>query len=517
MNIHTEAPSTLGDYFSVLRRRWVYLALITPSVILLAVFLAFAWPAKFQSSATIMLEPSSIPATLIQTSVISAADQQIELIRQRVMTIDSLQSLVAKVDPAPNDRDRTPAEKAADISDATDIQRVDPVTLQPIPVSSAFTISYLNANPRLAAQMCQELANLFLEYNRKTRTEAATDTYRFLNDKASQLDKQIRQIEGRIAEFKSQHADAMPEQKVRNQQDLEQKLRDADNLAAEIRLDEQKESLLQLQLDSTSSTLVGAASDWRTELAKMRANLADAKLRYTPNHPTIKQLEHAITELAAKHAVPDEKGVKPDNPEYMQIKSQLDSVRADKSALQSNFNRTQAQIADLRQRLEQSPAVERQFAEVDRDRQIAVQQYDAIQDKLRQADIAQQLESEGGGEKFTLIRAPVATKLPASPNRIGIILLGIVLGLGLGVGVAAIVDSSDATVRGSRDLRGLTKLPTIGAVPYILNGVERRQRRVRLLTVSAVFAVAFLIVVGTVIRSIAVERAVVTTASAAGK
>lgn len=35
-----DAPSTLGDYFSILRRRRIYLLTIIPAVLLLAVYLA---------------------------------------------------------------------------------------------------------------------------------------------------------------------------------------------------------------------------------------------------------------------------------------------------------------------------------------------------------------------------------------------------------------------------------------------------------------------------------------------
>ena len=51
----------------------------------------------------------------------------------------------------------------------------------------------------------------------------------------------------------------------------------------------------------------------------------------------------------------------------------------------------------------------------------------AIQDKLQNAQIAENFETEQGGERFTLIRAPAPAKLPVFPNRIGLILLGVVL------------------------------------------------------------------------------------------
>ena len=86
---------SLGDYAAVLRRRWLYLATIIPAVVLLAVFLAFVLPPTYRSSATILLETSMIREDLIPTTVMTYADQQIELVQRRVMAKERLVQLIA--------------------------------------------------------------------------------------------------------------------------------------------------------------------------------------------------------------------------------------------------------------------------------------------------------------------------------------------------------------------------------------------------------------------------------------
>ena len=44
---------------------------------------------------------------------------------------------------------------------------------------------------------------------------------------------------------------------------------------------------------------------------------------------------------------------------------------------------------------------------------------------------------------------------PYFPNRLGIILLGAVLGCGIAFGIAAAVDASDPTLRGNADLQAI--------------------------------------------------------------
>src|SRR5687767_10840582 len=102
------AGKSLGDYARLVRRRWHYPAIIIPAALLFAIYIAYTTTPTYRSSGTIMLEPSSIPENMVPSTVTGLqdvpayADQQLELVRRRVMTSDRLEQLVAKVDPYPN-------------------------------------------------------------------------------------------------------------------------------------------------------------------------------------------------------------------------------------------------------------------------------------------------------------------------------------------------------------------------------------------------------------------------------
>ena len=166
-----QKPYTLGDYFAVLRRRWVYPAVFLPGGILVALYLAFTLTPTYQSSATLMLELSSIPKELIKTSVEAAANQEVELVRRRVMSTENLEALTKEIDPYPNRPDLdSPRAKARQISADTEVERVDPVTLKPLLLSNAFSIYYNNESPEIAQAVTDKLAELFLKSNRDERT-----------------------------------------------------------------------------------------------------------------------------------------------------------------------------------------------------------------------------------------------------------------------------------------------------------------------------------------------------------
>ena len=110
--------SSFGDYVAIARRRRALLLTFCPSVLLLAVLLAFKLPAVYRSSGTILLETPSVPEDLIRSTVVPAyADQQVELLRRRVMTPERLAALVEETDPYPERLDLDARGKARLITD----------------------------------------------------------------------------------------------------------------------------------------------------------------------------------------------------------------------------------------------------------------------------------------------------------------------------------------------------------------------------------------------------------------
>jgi polysaccharide biosynthesis transport protein len=302
-------------------------------------------------------------------------------------------------------------------------------------------------------------------------------------------------LERRISEFKMKYGDALPDAMARNENALDRIQRESDAIDAQIRLVEQQESLLKLQLGQISPTLVAdKGGDIYTQLGMLRAQLAEAQQKYTPDHPDVKSLTRAMQALAEQAKLGNPENVRPDNPEYMRVDSELRAVRTNLAALRSNAARARTQMADYERRLAQTPGVEREYVQLMRQREIAQVQYGEIEAKLRSAGISQTFESESKGERYSLIRKPFLPSKPDSPNRLGIILLGLVLGGGLAVGLAAFRESADPTVRASHDVTEISDLPLLGAIPKLQNPVERRRNRLTLISVAGVYLVATLVV-----------------------
>lgn len=477
-----DATKTLGDYTNLLRRRWRYLVTIIPAVILVAVFIAYSLDVSYRASGTIMLEPSSLPANLVQSTVSGGAEissfaqQQLELTRQRVMTRENLIEIVKTIDPYP-DAQLSERGKADQIDNDTSMMAVDPITLEPLTTSNAFSLYYLNEDPKRAQLVAAKLLELYLTANRRARAEQAKDAYTFLTTQAKEIEISMRKMETQLAKFRGKYGDALPQAETRNLAGMDRAQRELEATQRDIRTVEERVSLLELQVAEVSPSLTAAVGDWRTEMAKMRAELALAEQKYTPEHPDVRRLRRSIAEMAAQGAASTkESGERPDNPEYLRLRSQLVGAQRELAALRQNAERSRADLMKFEGNLTTAPNVEPEYVQIVRDYETTQKNYQNLQEKIKTASLAMNLESEARGEKFTLIRAPSKPDKPFSPNRIGILLLGALLGVGLAIGAAVLVDASDPTVRGAEDLTDIMDDTPIGAIPMILNEADRRRR-----------------------------------------
>lgn len=436
---------------------------------------------------------------------------------------------------------------------------LDPRSGIPTKATIAFTVSYENRNPGLASKVANELVSLYLQQNIDSRKERTADATSFLSDETRRLDKEITIQQGALEKFKQEHLNDLPEKTQLNIQFMdrsEQELRDLDLRLSS--LDQQivyLESQLALinptsQVYTSTGERVLSPSDrlkfLRTELARVKgvygaghpdvirmqrevagleatvnekeslsdlqrklddatAQLSAARQKYSADHPDVVKLQRSIsslqTQLQQASAAPETKSAvdaAADNPAYIQLKTQREASVVERASLIQKQTDLKAQIADYQSRLASGPEVERKYSTLMRDLENTQAKYREVHQKQMEAEVAQNLESERKGERFTLIEPPLTPEMPTSPNRIVIIVLGFMLAVASAVGVVVLIENLDTSVRNRRDLELLLSVPPLAVVPWIeieSDRVEQEQRRRRLLIRGAVGLVVALILV----------------------
>jgi LPS O-antigen subunit length determinant protein (WzzB/FepE family) len=168
-----------------------------------------------------------------------------------------------------------------------------------------------------------------------------------------------------------------------------------------------------------------------------------------------------------------------DNPAYIQIKAQREATLAQAESLAIKRQELQAKIVQLDARLAASPAVERDYITLLRELDSDQLKYREVQQKQEEAQLAENLEDEQKGERFTLIDPPLAPEEPVSPNRWLIVAVGLVVAIALGIGVALLLESKDHSVRNRQDLESLVQTAPLAVVPMIFTSEDYARRRRR--------------------------------------
>lgn len=436
---------------------------------------------------------------------------------------------------------------------------IDPRSGHPTQATIAFSVSYQNESPDIALKVANDLTSLYLNENLTSRARLAEQTSAFFAEEASLEQARIAELDKSLAAFKEKHRDRLPELETLNMQvsdRTELELRDVENrlsaLASQrILLEAQLAQIpptsqvfsdsgqrvmnAEDRLKNLKSQLAGykaryapghpdivnaerevaglekeiksedATSDVARQLNEARAQLSEALEKYSPEHPDVVRLQRVVTELeknmesqpaSASRAVAEAHA---DNPPYIQVKGQIDSLEAERKSDEMKRDELHAKLDEYERRLAAQPAVERDYRALARDLDNAQLKYQQIRAKQSDVQISENLETERKGERFTLIEPPLPPEKPISPNRILILSMGFVLSLIAGFAAVVFKDSLDPSVRGLNDVRRLLSVAPLAAIPNIVTGAEILRRR-RVARYSWQGAIAALVGLGTAVH-----------------
>ncbi|OGQ98256.1 MAG: hypothetical protein A2521_02695 [Deltaproteobacteria bacterium RIFOXYD12_FULL_57_12] len=499
---------TITELLAVVRRRRWGLFLPAAVIFLAAVAVAMLLPSVYRSTATILIEEQEIPANLVQTTVTSYAEQRLKAIHQRIISTSRLLELIQRFNLYADLRDTYTKEQLVaklreDIAlDFINADVVDRRTGRAAPVTIAFTVSYDGRDPGKTQQVANALTSFFLEENLKDREKSAEGASAFLLDEADKVKAELADVDGKIATYKEQHLNELPEMLQVNMGSLHTAEAGRDRLLEQLSALREKEEYLQTQLVS-----IPRAEENKDKTAQrlkdLKLQLANLQPRFSEQYPDIIALKAEIADLESQTAQAVTTGEAPDNPVYITLSAQLASVRSEIGSGRQQVQEADRKIENFRRWIAASPRVEEGYRGVLNEREGLSRKLDELKQKHMEAKVAQGLEKEQKGERFNLVEPAQVPEEPSKPNRLAIVLIGIVLGAGAGVGVAALREFADTSFRSPEAMARATACQVLAIVPEILSpGQRRRQRLGAMAQVAGFFT--FLVAVGLVLLALKV-------------
>jgi uncharacterized protein involved in exopolysaccharide biosynthesis len=528
-----QASPEFSDYIHAIGRRKTMLIGIAIPIALLAVLLSLTLPDIFTSSAMVEIdEPTDAQPLVTGTEESSYADQYVQNLKGIVLTDGNLRRLneEQRLYPDEDDESAMLARLRRDIAvSIVTTPILDPRTGREREVVDAFTLSYDNRVPAKAQKGAQWLVAAFLAEHRRQRQTRASSAAEFYATEAERVRGQVAKLEAKLAEFKRANYGQLPELTEVNmsmmdrtesqisandmqarslRQDrvflvaqLEQQRAMGPDAASLRTLEQQYNSMrstydeshpdmvaLRRQIDSLKyGTSVGAGTSLRSQLNQKRATLAEARQRYGEDYPDVKKLQRDIGTLEARIKAGERGDVEMSDgtPVGMQLRTQINAIDSQLASINAQNTLLRSKLAGLEKNVTSAPQVEREYANATRDLSIARGKYEQLLNRQMDAQVSEAAIVGGRVDEFRLISAPMLPAFPSKPQRLAILLIGLVAALVLALTVTVATEALDPKVRGARDVREMLAVSPLVAIPLIRNSRSRRRSAWRLAAATA--------------------------------
>jgi polysaccharide chain length determinant protein (PEP-CTERM system associated) len=497
----TQRQLKFEDYVQILaKRKWL---LIIPTLVatLGGLLATFAFQPQYSSQALLLVVQQQVPEGLVKPVVTQELVERLATLEGRIQSRDRLLPIAQRAGLL--DGGKKTEEVLGKMRNNIDLT---PVNSDMIPTLVAqrsgtvpgFYITYTGNDPRIARQVCSDLTSAFIEENLKLRGQIAQGTTDFFNSQLDQFKRDQDELESKLAVFRSKYFTQLPDHQ-------EQNLKVLGSLNSQ--LDATTQALGRAEQDKayTESLLTQQVAAWkasqtsnnpqtlRQQLATLQAQLLTLQARYTPEYPEIITTEKHIAEVQAQINNPAAAGPtsSPDKANAMEP-VELQRLRAQVRQYQESIQQISAQQARLEQqielyqsRVEVSPEVEEQYAELTRDYAAAQKAYSDLAAKQHESELESDMELRQQGEQFRLSDPASLPLTPSFPNPFLFAAGGLGAGALLGLAIVVWLELRDQTIHNERDVQATLQLATFTAIPWMLdmtNGHTDKSRMVKTMT-----------------------------------
>lgn len=314
--------------------------------------------------------------------------------------------------------------------------------------TSIIRIVATSTDPPQAEKMANAVALAYREENIAARNRMVTASRRFVEEQLASLERQLTAAEEALRRFKEQGGQVFLDEEAKRALEMFTKLEgDLDTVTRlkhealqQITVLKRPDPATPIQRIFTEepTSLLGALNGKLLELYQERATLL---INYTPEHPTIRELDRKIGN----------------------VKSEIERELKSKAAmLAGREEEIQAQIERYRARYLAFPKSAITLARLEREVKVNSDLYATL--KVKHQEL--QIKSVEQIEEVTIITPAIAPAGPINaPNTEMNLVVGSMMGLFLGVVLAFARESFDTSIGTIEGVEEFLKVPVLGVIP----------------------------------------------------
>lgn len=465
------------------RRKWLVIALASLGTVV-AALAAWLMPSYYLSKTLILVEQQQVSTSYVTPTDVTPFNQRLNTIRQQILSRPNLERIISEFGLyQTNDGlvERAAAKLGFDM--ARPISRenalfrlassIEVNLLGERRAEDAFSISYSGTDPYTTMQVTSALASMFINENLKRREMYAEGTSEFLADELARAKSELEAQERAVREFKEKYMGGLPQQLEANLRTLDRLQLDLQAVRIEIKSAEDRKVQLETQFNSTVGAVSGPhVNPLVVEMEGLQRELTQLLSQYNENYPDVIIIRNRLKELgnllasnrtgAAESQAVELPGPEIRNPDaynnLVSVESQLRSLRTRERELNEN-------IRALERRVEETPANEQRFTDLNRNYQISFTNYQNLLEKSLNARLAENLEKRQKGERFRIIDPANLPEGPYKPKRSLVTFAGTAMGVALGFGIIFLLEHMSPVFRKPEEFEGLLEFQVLASIP----------------------------------------------------
>jgi len=425
-------------YLNLARKNKVLCIVTALAIMTVITVVSYLLPNKFEAKSTVFIEKSVISELLKGLTFTPSTDDKIKVLSYALNS----RTLISKV------LDELDLKKGSEAEQEKQIKQMqDNTQIKIKDKEGLFVISFQDRSPKIARDYVNALVRRYIDENTSSKREESYGATQFVSEQLTAFKEKLDKSEEAANAFKSGSgsiAGMDPSLLLKDINDSQQRLDDL--------------RIRQTQLETTMAGL-SKVSSAQSNMPALQKRLQELQLQYTDNYPEIQRVKEDIRALDEQ--LKSGQGVtKPvDSPEYAKLASELRALRQAETNLSNNIARNRGLLHSI-------PAARATLESLEREKSSQKTLYEAMLARQGQSEVSKQMEVQDKSTVFRIVDPAVLPFKPVSPDRVRIILMGILAGIGGALGLIVLKDQMDSTVK-DVDMARHFGFPVLAVIPRI--------------------------------------------------
>ncbi|MBA4395879.1 MAG: hypothetical protein C0394_00595 [Syntrophus sp. (in: bacteria)] len=335
--------------------------------------------------------------------------------------------------------------------------------------SSTFIIEFTDRKPEWAAKVATAVTNNYLEAYREMSKSKTHFSHTFFVDEVEKLSKEMMEKENKVRDFETRQALALLE--ILNLGDgksnvevgpnvlLTQFMRSYHELQTELAGLQMSIESLEREINKAGIPTVlpemevtgRAITVFKTKVSQLQIQLNEMRPQFKESFEPMRQVEQEL-----KLSVDSLK---------KELKRSVDAQKITAQTIRARIAQLEKTIQGLQDRIQTIAKEKATYDSLKQEFNIAKENYGRAQQQMEQARMAHSLNQDK--QFLTLIDKPAVAVKPFKPNRLLLVLGGLLSGIFLGIAVAVTIDHFDHRMKTIYQIEKHLNVPVLGSIPSL--------------------------------------------------